>query len=428
MFFSRYSESLWSVAETFVYPLLLLILTPVLLKTVGPADYGLWVLAYSIAGFGNLANFGMGLATQRFVARARGEKSKSASMEQAAAVVAQTLLLAAIGGTVLAVVLLLAARPLAEIFLGKMGVQAHVILSIQVAGVVIACQQIESVLASGLRGLERFDLAAKAEATTKSLGAAAVIATAVWSRDVEAVLIVAATFAVAAVIAKGIVLRRALKRVIPVFSWRFPDRALLRFGLWTWLQGISATVFQQADRLLLSAMLGGVAVANYSVASQVGALVHAGFSATFAVVLPRLSRQMATGDRNSRAQHFSQTWRSFLALNVTAVIAVGLPLWIFGPALLHLWLGETATADVLRIYPLVLAAFLILSMNIAPHFVLLGSGSARYVSLTNGAAALLAIVALYPAVSIFGVEGAALCRVLYGIVVITSYLCYRTVP
>jgi O-antigen/teichoic acid export membrane protein len=209
--------------------------------------------------------------------------------------------------------------------------------------------------------------------------------------------------------------------MIPIYLWRFLDHAALRFALWTWLQGISGTVFQQADRLLLSAMLGAVALASYSVASQVGALVHAGLSAMFAVILPRLSRQMATDDSTSREQRFSHSWHRFVALNVIAVITLGLLLWFFGTELLYLWLGEAATAEVLRIYPMVLIAFLILSVNIAPHFVLLGAGRARYISLTNGVAALLAIAVLYPAVSLYGVDGAAFSRALYGIVLIVSY-------
>jgi O-antigen/teichoic acid export membrane protein len=419
----RYAASLWSVAEVFAYPSVLLVLTPVFLGVVGTHGYALWVLAYSLAGFGSVANFGMGMATQKFVAQARGNRIGSHSMESAA-VIAQSLVLAGIGGLVLGAVLILAAGALARAYFTKMGSEAEVILSIRVAGVVIACQQLESVFGSALRGLERFDLAAKAEAITKGGSGVVLIGAALLLRRVDALLVCTGVVACVTVAVKCLLVSRALQTPIRLASRPLVTAALLRFGFWAWLQGLAGIAFQQADRLLLSALFGAVALTTYSVASQIGGLFHAALSAGFAVFLPALSRRLASRDDAANTALISRAWRRAITLNVAAVFVLGGPLLIFGPTLLVLWLGTAASPELLHIYPAVLLAYLTLSLNVGAHFVLLGAGEARYVAIANAAGALIALGFLYPAVSIAGLPGAAFSRALYGIVLMVAYLIF----
>jgi O-antigen/teichoic acid export membrane protein len=408
--------SSWSLAEALVHPALLLVLTPILLEALGTAGYSRWVFVYSIVGFGGIASLGMPISTQLFVARANG----GGRNKDTANILAQTLGVAVVGGTLLGGALFFSAPTLAMLLFNKMGDPAQIVFALRVGGIVIACQQVEAVLGSALRGVERFDLAAKAEVGTKSLVATGAIICAYSLRDINAVLIVTAVGAFGAAATKGLMVQHIMRSSILQIAFRIPDRAILSFGFWNWVLGISGTVFQQADRLVLSAMFGALALANYAIASQIGALVHVGLSAAFAVMLPRVARLLAVNDQATAANAFSRAWRRGVALNFIAVIAFGLPLLLCGSVLLQLWLGPAAEAA-LEVYPWVLLAFLLVSVNIAPHFLLLASGQARYVSLANGAAGLLATMSLYPAVLLHGSNGAAVSRAIYGGVLAISY-------
>jgi O-antigen/teichoic acid export membrane protein len=59
-----------------------LALTPFLLHQLGATDYGLWVLATSLAAYGGLLDLGVGAAVTKYVAelRARGESGEASSL------------------------------------------------------------------------------------------------------------------------------------------------------------------------------------------------------------------------------------------------------------------------------------------------------------------------------------------------------------
>lgn len=410
--------ALWSLAEAFTYPVLLLLLTPFLLHRLDAAGFGLWVFVYSIAGLGGVANLGMGTTTQRFVALARGAASgRGQDAAGSAAVVTQTLMIAAAGGLLVAAALWLLAPYLAEAWFARMQPSELTVLAIRVAALVLWCQQIESVFAAALRGMERFGTAARLEATTKLAGAAIVVAAVSHSPHAQTAMIAAAASGMLAALLKAWAVRRRLG--VPIFVRPRADRRLLEFGFWTWTQGIASTLFQQADRLVLSALLGASALAGYAVAGQIGALVHSALSAAFSVILPRLSRQLAD-PASAGASH----GREFLAASAIAVVLGGGFLLAIGRPMLELWLGPEAARHALPLYPWVLAAYLLLSLNVVPHFQLLALGHAKYVSLANLVAALASLAAVYPAVAALGGQGAALSRGLYAAVLSAAYLGY----
>jgi O-antigen/teichoic acid export membrane protein len=338
-----------------------------------------------------------------------------------AAVVSQSLTVAVVAGILVGAGLMLSANLLAESVFIKMGDPQQIALAIQVGGFIAACQQVDSVFAATLRGLERFDAAAKAEAIAKAFSLTAIFATAYWSGDSASVLITTAGCSFVAIAPKAVAARRMLGSADNLFRFAIPERPLFRFAALAWLQGIAGVAFQQVDRLLLSTILGAAALATYSIACQVGALVHIGLSAAFAVIFPRLARRMAQPSHAEATQVFTSAWRRAILLNFFAVLLIGSFLWLLGPNLMHIWLGGTISAQVTPVFPPVLCAFLILSFNIAPHFLLLGAGNAGYVSLANSAGAFLAIITLYPLITRFGIEGAAFSRALYGAVLIAAY-------
>ncbi|MDQ5880182.1 MAG: hypothetical protein QG616_11, partial [Pseudomonadota bacterium] len=69
--FSRFRplvlKASWSVAEQAVSPLMLLALTPFLLRQLGVEQYGLWMLVMALVGMGQLASLGAGTAVIKHV-------------------------------------------------------------------------------------------------------------------------------------------------------------------------------------------------------------------------------------------------------------------------------------------------------------------------------------------------------------------------
>jgi O-antigen/teichoic acid export membrane protein len=70
--------SLSGIAATAAGVLSAAITTPVLLTTMGASQYGVWVMLTSIAGYAQLADFGLGFSVGRFVGEYRVQRDVAA--------------------------------------------------------------------------------------------------------------------------------------------------------------------------------------------------------------------------------------------------------------------------------------------------------------------------------------------------------------
>ena len=94
---------------------------------------------------------------------------------------------------------------------------------------------------------------------------------------------------------------------------------------------------------------------------------------------------------------------------------------IFAHAILGAWLGVSFADQYWKVLIVMGLSFALLSINVAPHYILLGSGQPKFVSVLNvggGIAMLFAMAILGPA---YGLLGVALSRGFYGLVVSMSY-------
>jgi O-antigen/teichoic acid export membrane protein len=133
------------------------------------------------------------------------------------------------------------------------------------------------------------------------------------------------------------------------------------------------SVTTQLHRVLLGALanaaqLGYFAVA-YTVASRLQLLVAKAVGVTF----PRSSQLHSAGD-----------WQQLRALYMTAsrgahvlALAGGVPLMVFCKPILSAWLGPTIAAQSAPTLVLLVAAFVLLSYTVVPHYMLNGLGRAR---------------------------------------------------
>jgi O-antigen/teichoic acid export membrane protein len=399
----------------------LIIVTPILLRTIGTQGYGFWVFTYVIAGFGGICNLGMPIATQRFVAHSIGKSTNSKTAGNVHDVIVNAFVVAMVGGVCIAIPLVFFSGRLASITFQNMEPFASTQLAIEVGAAILLCQIAESIFGSALRGLERFDLSAKAEIAARGLTAVSIFISVLAAPATNVVLLATLLGAFVSIWIKFSALRSAtifgLKRTVT----KGPTK-LLRFGIWIWLQGIGSTVFQHADRMVLPALLGTSALATYSVAGQLGAVIHLGLAGLFAVILPNLTRELASSSPSERHALFCTRRSKAIIANVILVSVLGSSFWLLGPSLLQLWLGPTVPYEVTDNYHWILAAYLLLALNIAPHFLLLSLGKAKEMAFITMTAAIIAILILYPAVSTFGLPGAAVSRCLYAAVVLIGYI------
>jgi O-antigen/teichoic acid export membrane protein len=373
----------WAVADQGINPLVQLVLTPALLSTLGRNDFGLWMLALTIINMSQLISLAAGVAATKHVSADLGLR-KSA---QAVAAIRAALAAATIGGAVAAVVAWKLAGVAAVTLFHNMGPASVVAPILALCGLGAAVQEVDNVFVGAMRGAQRFDLCAQVEVPARLVMGCVLLVASSLQVGLHTLLVCLIGMMAAKAAAKGL-------RVAALFGTAaccFPSLSrapLLRvagFGVWQWLQTAGTVFFSAADQLLIGGLLGAGALARYSVCLQIGQYVHLLPSVMMQIVFPRLS---ALGPR-IEPERGNEILRSATLVAVGTAALLGLPLILLARRLLTVWIGADFAAANQWLLIVLVAVHITLAFNIAPYFVLLGSGRAARsaaIVLTAGAA------------------------------------------
>lgn len=388
------------------YPLLMFLATPWFLHQLGAAGYGHWMLLTATVGFGGVLNTGTGAATIKAVSAGIGRADRR-NTEQAIRV---SLAIAILGGAALALLVFSVFWLAGPTLLRRMGDPETIRMTGTAAAALIWLEQIDNVFSSSIKGAEHFGQASRVEMASKTTQiVAAGLVLWVWPRMLAlyATLIVIAMLRLSA---KVVITRRLfdltlLRPTLIGFSGVF------HFAKWGWLQGLGGMLFGVADRMLVGSLLGSSSLTYYSIASQLAMQIHAVSAAGLSVIFPKVSRKLE-GDG-----HFS-LWRvtkMTMVANLTVSSLLALILILFGPMILRSWIGETSAASTAQLLPSLVVAYWLLALNVVPYYILLGMGRMRFVGLAVMSCGLIAIIAMYTAITRYGLNGAPAGRLIYAI-------------
>jgi O-antigen/teichoic acid export membrane protein len=117
-----------------------------------------------------------------------------------------------------------------------------------------------------------------------------------------------------------------------------------------------------------------------------------------------------------------RVFRLALIANLLISAVLALTLLAAGEIILLRWLGGEFAKQAHALFPLLIIAFAVLSINVVPHYTLLALGKVRFVSLVNLAGGVISLACAAALIPFIGVNGAALGRLLYGPAVTCNYL------
>lgn len=405
--------AVWSAVEQGLNPLLQLALTPLLLSSLGREAFALWVLGITLIGLSQLVSAGAGFATIKHVSEDLG----AARPAEAVLAVRAGLGLAVTGGGVAILLAGILGSIVGAHGIGALAPQPALAGILVLCGPAVLLNEFDNVLASAMRGAQRFDLAARAE--TARLAMVAVIAL-LAARGVT----VAGLFAawVAMMLLKAVIKAVCVARLFgrneacrPSFA-RQPLVRLLRFGGWQWLQSTGTLVFTTADPLLVGALLGAGALTRYSVCLQLAQYVHFAPSVMLQVIFPRISARGAGLD----ARQGNRILNEATLAGVGLALLIGVVIALLAEPLLRLWVGADFAAMNAGLLRLLVAVHVVLAINIGGYYVLLATGRAArsaLVVLTAGIAQVIAILLAAPA----GLLAVAASRFTYSIITASLY-------
>ncbi len=409
------SNAGYSVLDYLSVPVLMLASAPFLLKHLGVEQYAIWVLASAAVTSGVQLSAGFGDAALKYIAAYRDE-SDGPSVERTV----RTLLGINLALSATVSLLLACCVPLLVTHMPHLSDAMRVAYrrSLHIGCVLLVVKAVESVLVCAQRAHERYDIAARFTISARILTLGTAVVLADMGQGTVAIMISMLAFAVASVLLQALTLQRHLKAQVLLPTLQ-PSavRELFSFGTFSWMQGVIGLLSGQADRFLVSYLLGTQALACYSICVQATMPIHGIAAAALQVLFPYLSARLGVLNRTI----LRQTIVTALTANIIIVAALALPLILGSHYILHLWMGTDFAAHASLPMSIAGASFALLGLNVTGHFVFMALGRVKILTALNAiaAAVMLALIALLS--PRFGIVGASAARLAYGPIICLIY-------
>jgi len=405
-------RALWSALDAAAMPVSTLATLAALVRALTPADYGILVVAIAASGLSMAVNPAIAATTTKFVSELSGKAHPAG--RTAAGVITVSLVSVAVIDLVLLLGTTVFNRPLSSWIFGD-DVRAHNLgIVLFLAVLAIAIQQVETVLAAAIRGMERFRRQALIELFSRIALAATVIYVAWHTRSLVAILIAQCAVYLASALVRAGALRRLLPGGVLFELSGWPQAGtLFRYGGWMWLAALAGVAYTSADRIIIGRTLGAAAAGKYNIYVQITQLVHFIPSSVFAFSFPAFSRLAALGGNHKL--EIARTYRFHLLAIGTVSVGIAVAMMLFWPVLMKVIVGEGFADGRIGVPGVLTLNFLLLAFNVTPYYVLLALGQARAVAVITSASMFAALALMTILIPRFGLEGAALSRLVYGI-------------
>jgi O-antigen/teichoic acid export membrane protein len=406
-------HALWSALDAAAGPASTLATLVALVRALSASDYGILVVALAASGLSMAVNPAIAATTTKFVSELSGPL-KSGGRTVAGVVTVSLMMVVGVD-----LVLLLGAAVFNErlsfwLFGAAVARTQQVGQVLLLAIVSIGIQQIEAVLAAAIRGLERFRRQALIEILSRAALTAVVIYVAWHTRSLKLILIAQCAVYLTSTLVRAVALRRLLpdKRLFEL-SGTAKTGVLFRYGGWMWLTALAGVAYTSADRIIIGRSLGVASAGQYNIYVQITQLIHFIPSSVFAFSFPAFSRLAAQGS-NSKGE-IAQSYRSYLLTISVLAFGIAVAIMVLWPLILSILAGPDFVDRQLGAPGLLTVNFLLLACNVAPYYLLLALGQAKTVSMITTSSMLVSLVLMTILIPRYGLEGAALARLAFGI-------------
>ena len=413
---SHLSNAAYGVLDYAAYPIAMLVSAPTLLKHLGVAQYGIWIVTTAALNTGSIIASGFGDANIQYISSARSHGDSDVLLRSVRSMLGINLLLGAALAVVSWMLVPLAARHVAG---SATGLEAACLLSLRIASALMLVRAIESVCVSTQRAFERYGAAVRISLLARVITVAAAVLLSMRGFGVTAIMVATACLLVLSTAAQLIRLKQYLgaSSLLPSFD-RQATSALFSVGAFSWLLAVSGVVFTQADRLLLGVSLGATTVTAYALCVQMAQPVYGIAASGLHFLFPYLSARNAI----SEPAAIRKAVLAAFAVNLL-IVAVGAGLLLlYGPVALYAWVGRSVAQSAVSILTPIVCSFALLGLSVTGYYSLLALGHIQMVTALNLFGGLIMLLLMVWLLQLQGVHGIAMARLSYGLIALLMYV------
>ncbi len=324
-------NSIWTFLELSLYPILMIVATPVFIKKLGIEQYGLWMLVSTITLGINVLNIGLGDTNIRLISRFRAENNFAGIKRVFNYNFSLALFLCAV-----AVVLGLLFYNFNFIAIFYTSADYHFASTILLLACVCSgIKFIEISILSVFKAFERFDLNSKMVMISKNSILALNLILVLLNYDLIQIFTFSIVLSSLNVLIQLRLLHQFNKQIVGIPALIFLKEKLdfTNYNFWYWLQSVVALLGFLADKLLVAYFTDVKTLGYYSIASLIGTQIHNFFLAYGSFIFPRVSFKLAAKKEVARIYFMSRALVASLGWGLISFLLV------FGDFIFKLWLG-----------------------------------------------------------------------------------------
>jgi O-antigen/teichoic acid export membrane protein len=410
------SNAIYGVVDYLAYPLGMLAIAPLALRSLGTDRYGIWMIAVSTVSTGAIVASGFGDANIRVVAMQRATGNHLNVIRAVRSTMGIHLFL---GSALAFVAWFLAPIVTTRLVSGTPGLHGDCLWSLRAACLLIPVRAIECVCVSTQRAYERYGSAVRISAITRLVSLAGAAVLPFITHTVVSVLAATALVSAYGMWLQIVQLCRLLdvSDLLPVFD-RETTRTLLSFGVFAWIQAVSGLVFGQLDRLIAGVAFGAAAVAAYSLCVQLSQPIYGVVAAGLHFLFPRIAVQHALDD----SAGVERTVLLGFCANLLMVVLGALTVLAFGPAILQRWCGVELAHRCATLLPIIVWSTALTGLGVSGAYSMLALGGARLLTSITLAGGVVMTISMWWLAQHHGLQGMAWSRMLYGPITCLAYI------
>ena len=410
-----YANALYGVADYLVLPIGMLLAAPFLLRHLGTAQYGVWILAGAAVSSGGIVSGSFGDAVIKYVGDCRGRGDWPGVIRIVRNMISINLLLSGILATALWYLAPYVTRHIVKV---DLELQTICLQSLRIGSGLLLMKSIESVFISTLRAFETYGSTVRISICSRIAILTSAIVLTRCGRDVVWIMVATLFISTVGTLAQALALKKKIGSFSPMPSWhRKTVSDVAAFGTFSWLQAISSVAFSHADRFFVGFFMGAPAVAYYGLCVQAAQPIHGLISSGLHFLFPHLSARLPVAPLSEIRRKVATAFK----INVALVGTLSLPLIVFGSRILTAWIGPAFGQQPLLMFPTIVCSFALLGMNVTAHYTLLAVGHVRVVTYLNLLAGIVMLLVMAMLIPNHGLQGAALARLVYGPITCLAY-------
>jgi O-antigen/teichoic acid export membrane protein len=321
----------------------LMVLTPVLLRSLGQAGYGLWVVLSSIMSYFALCDFGMNTAVAKYAAECRALNQKD-KLDQ---ILSTTFFFLCVLGAVLISTCVGLSHFVPQLLGVAEAAAFEARSAVVLVGVNVALWLLGGVFGNLLYGYERIDVwkASSIAQQVVNFLLTLLFLQMGWGLIGVAVASISSTATLISLYVAFLSLARYDVRIHPRLVQKAVIREILPYSIRTFILGLTTRLLYYTHNIVIGILLGAARVTPYELVYKLCFLSTYLFSAISTIAFPRFSSLYAKGD----IEGVGTLYLRIVKVTLLIMISVGLGLFFLGESFIALWVGEGnfAGSDVL---------------------------------------------------------------------------------